>query len=483
MKRKTLLLLFPLFLLLALTLAPTAGAAENDVYAILYTDKTLVFQYGDAPESGKTVREKYQVSLDGYGKPQWYNRRTAVKEAIFKDEIQPLSMAYWFCDCSALESVQGLGKVDTSHVTNMSGLFSGCSKFVSMDLRGLNTSSVENMLGMFENCARLASLDVSDWDTSHVKDMSRMFNGCEALASLDVSRWDTANVTSMHYLFIGCEALASLDVSRWDTANVTSMYGMFCGCKALASLDVSRWDTSAVTWMSNMFVNCYVLTALDLSGFDTSAVTDMSSMFSCCYALKTLDLSGWDTGAVQNMEYMFAGCESLQTIYASEAFSDAQRRGGLFSDCPCLVGGAGTRYDENNLNYEYGRIDNPPDEPGYFTYKAPPVVRPPATLALTLRDSSGNAVTMSGLRDGAEIKPEITVENASESEWKTADIFLVIYDSQGMMIDLQSWEVDLSQPLSFIRTAPIPQNRDASYVKFIMLSSNLTPLTAAQALQ
>ena len=84
------------------------------------------------------------------------------------------------------------------------------------------------------------------------------------------------------------------------------------------------------------------------------------------------------------------------------------------------------------------------------------------------------------MRDGAELAPEVTITGDALD---TADIFLVIYDSQGMMIDLQSWEVDLSQPLSFIRTTPIPQDKDASYVKFIMLSSNLTPLTAAQALQ
>ena len=178
---------------------------------------------------------------------------------------------------------------------------------------------------------------------------------------------------------------------------------------------------------------------------------------------------------------MFSDCKNLKTIYASEYF-EAKNGHMMFYGCTSLVGGAGTKCPEYGTNDERARIDNPPDAPGYFTEKK--VVRTPVTLTLKLRDSSGKAVTMDDLRDGAEIAPEVTVAQAvPESELKTADIFLVIYDSQGMMIDLQSWEVDLSNPLSFIQTHAIPQGRDASYVKFIMLSSNLTPLTAAQALQ
>ena len=177
---------------------------------------------------------------------------------------------------------------------------------------------------------------------------------------------------------------------------------------------------------------------------------------------------------------MFVECRNLTTICVSALFSAAPVRDSMFYNCVALTGGAGTQYDPSHRDADYARIDNPPRAPGYFTEKA--VARPPVTLTLMLRDSSEEAVTMSDLRDGAEILPEVTTDDDA-SELTTADIFLVIYDSHGMMVDLQSWEVDLSNPLSFIRTTPIPQGVDASYVKFIMLSSNLTPLTAAQALQ
>ena len=603
-----LLSLFPFALLFALMLAPTTGATENDVYAILYSDKTLVFQYGDAPESGREVTETYPVDLNGYNswnyQVPWSDKSSTIKTVIFKDAIQPLSMAYWFNGFSALKSIQDLDKVDTSYVTSMAYLFAGCSKFESMDLRGLDTSSVTSMKWMFSGCNRLTSLNISGWDTSRVTDMgslffecsklktlnisgfntsnvtdmggmfsrcssltaldvsdfdtskvmtmngmfnscstltaldvssfdtsnvtgmSGMFNRCSSLTALDVSGFDTSKVTDMNNMFSSCYALTALDVRGFDTSNVTTMAGMFCGCSKLQTLDVGGWDTSKVTDMHRMFGDdsvetCASLTTLDVSGWDTSQVTVMDSMFRGCSKLTTLDVSGWNTSEVMDMDavfegcaslttldvsnwdtsnatdylyslhYMFARCFLLKTIYASEYFlsdnlADNIKWNGMFENCRSLVGGAGTRYDEAHKDAEYARIDSPPDAPGYFTYKEPSAhtTRTPVTLTLKLRDSSGKAVTMDDMRKGAEIAPEITVEDdAPESELKTADIFLVIYDSQGMMLSLQQWEVDLSNPLSFIRTTPIPQGRDASSVKFIMLSSDLTPLTVAQALQ
>ena len=481
------LLWFPLLLLFALTLAPTTGATEESVYAILYADRTLVFQYGNVPESGRNALETYPINLNGYRQSYeipWYDKRNAIKAVEFADSIQPLSMAYWFIGFSSLESIQGLDKVDTSRLTSVQGLFSDCSKFTEMDLRGLDTSAVTNMVCMFADCDRLTSLNLSGWDISHVTSMSYMFSGCSALTELNMSGWDTSHVQYFDSMFLNCSALKALDVGAWDTSSATVVGQTFSGCKALATLDVSAWNTSCVTYMDSMFANCAALKALDVSAWDTFCVTHMAHMFFGCETLTALDLSGWDTSNVMYMGEMFANCSHLKTIYVSESFVDNDAVVPKFRGCASLVGGAGTSYDDSIYDWAYAsdaiysRIDNPPDAPGYFTLKEPN--RPPVTLTLTLRDSSGEAVSMDDLRESVEIKPEVTIADA---ELKTADIFLVIYDSTGMMVSLQSWEVDLSKPLSFIRTTPIPQGVDASYVKFIMLSSSLTPLVAAQALE
>lgn len=194
----------------------------------------------------------------------------------------------------------------------------------------------------FANCT---SIDLSNLDTSNTIYMNNMFANCRALQSLDVSGFDTSNVTTMKAMFFLCELLTSLDVSNFNTSNVTDMMNMFCGCRNVAALDVTNFDTSNVTTMNLMFEECNLLTILDLSNFDTSNV--------------------------QSTQEMFTSCDNLQTIYASNQFIVEQvtNSTSMFGQCLALVGGAGTTYNSFYTDKSHARIDNPPDEPGYFTAK------------------------------------------------------------------------------------------------------------------
>ena len=76
-------------------------------------------------------------------------------------------------------------------------------------------------------------------NTSNVTDMYDMFSGCSGLTSLDLSNFVTSNVTDMNNMFRGCSGLTSLDLSKWDTSNATdmySMYNMFGGCTSLKTI-------------------------------------------------------------------------------------------------------------------------------------------------------------------------------------------------------------------------------------------------------
>ena len=187
----------------------------------------------------------------------------------------------------------------------------------TIDLSALDTSEVTNMNAMFSGCISLTSLDVSNFDTSQVTDMSNMFSGCSKLTSLDVSNFDTSKVTDMNNMFYYCISLTSLDLSSFDTSKVTDMSFMFRECSGLTSLDLSNFDTSQVTNMSKMFYKCSSLTSLDLSNFNTSNVTYMDSMFYNCSRLTNLDLRSFNTSKVTTVEYMFYGCSKLTQITVS----------------------------------------------------------------------------------------------------------------------------------------------------------------------
>lgn len=121
---------------------------------------------------------------------------------------------------------------------------------------------------------------------------------------------------------------------------------------------------------ADMFKANDKFTEIDMSGFSTQNVTNMSYMFSGCSSLKSIDVSHFDTSNVTNMSYMFSGCSALTTIYAaSDAdWSDVALSDNMFEGCIALESGNETKYDPNNVDATYARI-NKTENLGYFTEK------------------------------------------------------------------------------------------------------------------
>ena len=205
-----------------------------------------------------------------------------------------------------------LGQLNTANVTNMDHMFSMCQKIASLDVSQLNTTNVTIMNSMFYDCDALTNLTLTDangstkFDTSNVTDMTSMFEKCISLTSIDLSNFDTSNVKNMQHLFYLCAKLPSLDLSKFNTANVTNMAGLFSKCYSLTKLDLSSFDTRNVTDMSHLVSVCDSLTDITFgNNFKTTNVTNMNSMFYHLQNMKELDLSSFDTSKVTDMAYMF----------------------------------------------------------------------------------------------------------------------------------------------------------------------------------
>ena len=119
------------------------------------------------------------------------------------------------------------------NITNMSNMFCLCKSLLSLpDISKIDTSKVTDMSGMFE-CSSLLSLpDISNWDTSNVSNMCALFHNCSSLLYLpDISKWNTSNVSNMNYMFSGCKSLKFLpDISKWNITNVNKMSKIFDSC-------------------------------------------------------------------------------------------------------------------------------------------------------------------------------------------------------------------------------------------------------------
>ena len=418
--------------LFAFMLAIVAGLQSmkaQEAYAVYTEDNTTLTFYYDNLRSSRTG-ETYIVH-SGDVPPFWYDDGVYanITRVVFNSSFanaRPKTTKAWFYNMQKLQTITGIGYLNTSEVTTMEGMFWGCKKLTGLDLSTFNTAKVTDMKYMFSACNLLVSLNLSSFNTAKVTDMEYMFANCESLTSLDVSSFNTENVTNMKnmfvqckkltsldvtgfrtyrvtdmsFMFYDCEGLTSLDVSNFNTAQVTDMTNMFGACIALTSLDLSNFNTAKVTDMHSMFGSCLGLTSLDVSNFNTMNVTDMSYMFKQCFYLESLDLSNFNTAKVTNMYYMFSSCWSLtsldlrkfntsnvtdmsfmfsscskmNTICVGSGWSTAAVTASesMFEGCTRLVGGAGTTYDANHIDASYAHIDGGTSNPGYFTDAAVP---------------------------------------------------------------------------------------------------------------
>ena len=299
-------------------------------------------------------------------------KRGSISSITLKRNVElPENSSYMLNSCSSLSALIMDGS-NTKSAVNMSSFI--CSgNLVELDVSNWDTSNVTNMAGMFSGCSALATLDASNWDTGNVTDMRNMFFRCEAITVIDASGWETSSVKNMSGMFRFCTNLIDAKVSEWDTSSVTDIGYIFGNCQSIEALDISNWNTSAVTTMDHAFYDCTLLKSLDVSGWNTSAVKNMNGVFALDSSFTEINVSGWDTSSVTNMGGIFRSCTALVTIYASPSFVTTAVSGisgisDMFTGCTKLVGGNGTVYNSSYTGDTYARIDTA-STPGYFTAK------------------------------------------------------------------------------------------------------------------
>ena len=113
-----------------------------------------------------------------------------------------------------------LGDIDTSLITDMSGLFEDCGREDFSGIELWNTSQVTNMSSMFFG-AEFFNAPIGCWDVSGVKNMDAMFAEAPAF-NQPLNMWNTSRVTSMRCMFNLAENF-NQPLDNWNTAQVTDM--------------------------------------------------------------------------------------------------------------------------------------------------------------------------------------------------------------------------------------------------------------------
>ena len=168
------------------TYAKTAGgyfrdkAYDNRPW-VKYADGTLTFRCGYK----KTWGENEYALNSGEEKPAWNTQGNNITRVVFDASFanaKPTSCYAWFQDFKNLTQIEGIENLNTANVTDMNGMFKGCSNLAELDVTHFNTANVTNMNEMFSDCQTLTTIYVSDeFVTTNITNGNGVFSSCSKL--------------------------------------------------------------------------------------------------------------------------------------------------------------------------------------------------------------------------------------------------------------------------------------------------------------
>ena len=186
----------------------------------------------------------------GTNAPAWNAKASDVTTVKFDEsfeEASPTTCYRWFYNMTNLTKVEGVEHLDTRKVTNMAGMFQGCSSLTSLDLGSFNTAKVTNMSSMFSGCTSLKNLSLyseesmspsgergfdTEFVTTKVTNMKEMFKNCKALTNLPFPGLALTSKTTTTSMFSGCSAVEYFFVANdLSKAPATSFAGLGTAAK------------------------------------------------------------------------------------------------------------------------------------------------------------------------------------------------------------------------------------------------------------
>ena len=211
-----------------------------------------------------------------------------------------------------------LGDIDTSLITDMSGLFSGSKRKDFSGIETWDTSNVVNMNSMFSFASNF-NHNINNWNVSNVENMGYMFRDADKF-NQPLDKWNVHKVKIMNYMFNDAFSF-NQDISSWNVESVKDMSYMFRGCSKF-NQPLNSWNVSNVENMYCMFVQALEFNQ-PLNDWDISNVKDTSYMFYLASKFNQ-PLDKWNVNKVKNMSYMFGGTYNFNQYDSLENWDISQ---------------------------------------------------------------------------------------------------------------------------------------------------------------
>lgn len=231
---------------------------------------------------------------------------------------------YLFSSLSSFN--QDISSWDTSHVTNMEGMFMYATAF-NRDISSWDVGKVTNFKKMFYGCG--TTYNVNSWQPpDSVTDIQEMFfYASNSLTNINLSSFDVSNCKSFRGLFAGTAwnnhprlASGGSWLNAWDsmTAQVTDFQQCFKDNWYNSSIAIENWNVGSGTNFAFMLQNSQA--NRDITGWDMSSATVTSAMLKYNYNFNR-DISDWDVSNVTSFSEMLYGARVLNCDISKWDFS------------------------------------------------------------------------------------------------------------------------------------------------------------------
>lgn len=174
----------------------------------------------------------------------------------------------------------------------------------------------ELMKLIYNNNTKLSTID-----TSEITDMSGLFRDVKRDDYSGISSWNVKNVISMENMFYGCESFNE-PLESWDVSKVENMSGMFSGCKSF-NQPLNAWNVENVENTSGMFYECVSFNQ-PLDNWDIKSLENACYMFCKC-ANYNQNLNKWNIANIKKIVGMFKECPQMIEQIKSWDLDDDQR--------------------------------------------------------------------------------------------------------------------------------------------------------------
>jgi surface protein len=164
------------------------------------------------------------------------------------------------------------------------------------------------MTSLFQDSQSLQEVDLSNWNTSNVTNLSNMFSGCWGIEKVNVQNFNVSKVTTIASMFSACYSLGEIDISSWNLALCTNASNVFQNCYSLRKLESCNFSASTTSHAS-FALNCYTLQKVSLTGIKQTI------SFSGC-----LLSAGELNNIYQNLETVGAAGSNIRTITVSSNY-------------------------------------------------------------------------------------------------------------------------------------------------------------------